>query len=496
MTLRQKIRLSNILMVFIPILVTAVVVIVCINTSLGSYWHTLETMYKDENGIQSAQSLIYTYKMELWERDWETAAIDKTEKMNHLEKKLADMGYYILVTINGEETYSSISEEDMAAAKAVAGDAVNTAKMLTASKGNVSVIKYTFFRDDDTGSIIAVNNGHTDENVKSYLQTYILKYIIGFAALFFAMILFVNAVLSWWISGNVLKPLKKLSAGAKEIRGGNLDTVIEYEKRDEFGEVCKDFNEMREYLKQSVEQRLEYEDRRRELISGISHDLRTPLTSISGYVDGLMDGIAATPDMQARYLKAIKIRARDLERLVDSLSEYNRLENGSIQYRLEPVNLRGFMAQYLEENRGELDKSCVNVTFDCKAGKCMALIDGKEFKRILDNLFTNTVRYRQTGRSRVVIRLERSEAGNLLDFTFSDDGPGVPEESLERIFESFYRVDGSRTRAGEGSGIGLAVVKEIVKGHGGEVYAKNQNGLTVVITIPAVGETVDLQRRT
>ena len=475
-------------MVFIPVLVTAVVVMICINTSLGSYWHTLETMYKDENGIQSAQSLIYTYKKELWERDWEEPALAKTEKMNHLEKKLADMGYHILVKINGEQIYSSISEEDMKAAEAVAGDAIHTAKMLTASKKNVSVIKYTFYRDDDAGSIIAVNNGHTDKNVKSYLQTYILKYIIGFVILFFVMILFVNAVLSWWISGNVLKPLKKLSAGAKEIRDGTLDVVIEYDREDEFGEVCRDFNEMREYLKQSVEQRLEYENRRRELITGISHDLRTPLTSISGYVDGLLDGIAATPEMQARYLKAIKTRASDLERLVDSLSEYNRLENGSIQYHPERMNMKAFLKQYLEDNRGESDKRQVTISFECKSDTCMACIDGKEFKRILDNLFTNTVRYRQKEHSAVAIQLEQSDDGRTVVFTFSDDGPGVPGESLERIFESFYRVDDSRTKSGEGSGIGLAVVKEIVKGHGGTVHAENRDGLTIVITIPAVQE--------
>lgn len=101
MTLRQKIRLSNLLMVFIPILVTAAVVIICMKTSWGGYWHTLETMYKDENGIQSAQGLIYTYKKELWERDWETAVLDKNEKMNNLERELENMGYYILVRKNG-----------------------------------------------------------------------------------------------------------------------------------------------------------------------------------------------------------------------------------------------------------------------------------------------------------------------------------------------------------------------------------------------------------
>ena len=487
MTIRQKIRLSNLLMVFIPILVTAAVVIICMKTSWGGYWHTLETMYKDENGIQSAQGLIYTYKKELWERDWETAVLDKNEKMNNLERELENMGYYILVRRNGEQLYSNISQEDMAAAQSVAGSALDTAKMLTASRKNVSVIKYTFYRGADSCAIIAVNNNHTDEHMKSYLQSYILKYILVFALLYFVMILLVNATLSWWISKSVLEPLKKLSFGANEIRDGNLDVEIAYQKDDEFGRVCRDFNEMRDYLKQSVAERLEYEEKRRELISGISHDLRTPLTSIRGYLDGLIEGIASTPQMQKRYLSAMKIRTSDLERLVDSLSEYNRLENSRFHCRTERVDLKGYIENYLKENRAEANQEQVSITFSCGDGDFDVLLDGSEFKRVLDNLFTNTVKYRKKETSIVNIHLNRTEDGRTAEIEFSDDGPGVPEESLNRIFESFYRVDSSRTHSGEGSGIGLAVVKEIVRSHGGEIRAENRDGLALVIRLPMDG---------
>ena len=366
MTLRKKIILSNILMVLIPVLITAAAVLLCMKTSMGSYWHTLETMYKDENNLQSAQSLIYTYKKELWETDWEAPVFDRNEKMNELEKQLAEMGYYIQVRMNGEEVYTNISGKDMDAAMSVAGSALSTAKMLTASKKDVSVIKYTFYRDADACSIIAVNNAHSADQARTYFQSYILKYVILFALLFFGMVLFVNVVLSYWISASVLEPLEKLSAGAKEIRDGNLDVVIPYEKPDEFGRVCWDFNEMCQYLKQSVEQRLEYENRRKELISGISHDLRTPLTSISGYLDGLMEGIASTPDMQRRYLNAMKIRTQDLQRLVGSLSEYNKLESGGFHYDFAEGSLKEFVEAYLDASRGELAKNQVQAVFSCR----------------------------------------------------------------------------------------------------------------------------------
>lgn len=491
MTIKQKIKISNVMMALIPILLTAIIVAVCLQTSLGSYWYTLETMYKDENGIQSAQSLIYTYQQELWENNWgqgvhteSTEGIKKNEKMNHLEAKLSKMGYHFLIRKNGNEIYSNISEEEMETAKSVAGTAIESAKTLTASYHDVSVIKHTFFHGEKAFSIIAVHTGGTDQGVISYLQNYILKYILGFIAAFLILTIAVNSVLSYWISKSVLVPLKKLSHGTKEIKDGNLDTGIEYEKPDEFGEVCRDFDEMRAYLKESVEQRLKDEQRKKDLVIGISHDLRTPLTSISGYLDGLLDGIANTPEKRQRYLLAIKTRTRDLSRLVDSLSEYNRLDSTSFHYHLEPADLKGFIGQYLNSYEVEARQNHVEYQFMSEAGVFPVLLDKTEMKRVLDNLFTNTIRYRGQPHSDVVISLKRIEHSTVVEFVFCDDGPGVPEESLDRIFESFYRVDGARSNSGEGSGIGLAVVKEIISGHRGIVHAENHGGLAIIIHLP------------
>lgn len=493
MTIRKKIRLSNIMMALIPIALTAIIVAICLQTSLGSYWYTLETMYKDENGIQSAQSLIYTYQQELWESNWgqgthtgATRGINKNEKMNHLEDKLSKMGYHFLICKNGDQIYSNITEEEMEVAKSVAGTAIDSAKTLTASYHNISVIKHTFFHGEKAFSIIAVHAGETDQSVVSYLQNYILKYILGFIAAFLLLTVCVNGILSCWISRSVLVPLQKLSHGTKEIINGNLDTEIEYTKKDEFGEVCRDFDEMRVYLRNSVEQRLKDEQRKKDLIIGISHDLRTPLTSISGYLDGLIEGIANTPGKRQRYLRAIQTRAKDLSRLVDSLSEYNRLDSSSFRYHLEPDDLKAFIRRYLVSYEEEARQNQVEYKLLSEDGEFPVLLDKAEMKRVLDNLFTNTIRYRRQPHSNVVISLKRIENSTVVEFMFHDDGPGVPEESLERIFESFYRVDGARQNSGEGSGIGLAVVKEIVSGHKGKVHAKNQGGLAIFIQLPTI----------
>ena len=164
MTIKKKIRLSNIMMVLIPILVTTVVLIVYLNTSLGSYWHTFVSMYSDENGVQFAQSMIYNYQQELWENNWGDCPqmddcqveIRHSDEMTHLENKLSGLGYRFMITKDGESIYSNLSETDLETARSVAWDAVDYAKMLTASRYEVSVIKSTFWHGESVFCITAV----------------------------------------------------------------------------------------------------------------------------------------------------------------------------------------------------------------------------------------------------------------------------------------------------------------------------------------------------
>ena len=260
MTIKKKIRLSNIMMVLIPILFTTIVLIVSLNTSLGSYWHTFIDMYSDENGVQFAQSMIYNYQQELWENNWGycpemdacQTEIWHSDEMTHLKNKLSGLGYRFMITKNGESIYSNLSETDLETARSVAGDAIDYAKMLTASRYEVSVIKSTFWHGESIFCITAVHPQETDGTMVNYLKSIILRYLAGILLLFVALTVCINGILSWWISGSILKPLGKLSLGTKEIREGNLDTPMQYEKKDEFGQVCRDFDEMRAYLQESV----------------------------------------------------------------------------------------------------------------------------------------------------------------------------------------------------------------------------------------------------
>lgn len=253
-TIKKKIRLSNIMMVLIPILFTTIVLIVFLNTSLGSYWHTFMDMYSDENGVQFAQSMIYNYQQELWENNWGhcpemdacQTEIRHSDEMTHLENKLSGLGYRFMITKNGESIFC----------------------------------------------ITAVHPQETDGTMVNYLKSIILRYLAGILLLFVALTVCINGILSWWISGSILKPLGKLSLGTKEIREGNLDTPMQYEKKDEFGQVCREFDEMRAYLQESVQQRLK--DEKRRLDTGFRYHMEE--TDFRDYVEKYLELVR--PDME------------------------------------------------------------------------------------------------------------------------------------------------------------------------------------------------------
>lgn len=494
MTIKKKIALSNIFMVVLPILVTWFGILLCLHTSLGSYWHTLISMYEDENGVQFAQSLMYNYQQELWNINWEqmhasnsTTEIPQNEEMTRLGNALEELGYRFEITKNGHTIYSNLSRQDVSIGRELVGQAMNDTKTLTASRYDVSVIKNTFWHGDHVFCITAIHPRKTDGQAVNVMQQYVLRYFIGFILLFVGVSMLANGLVSWWISKSILYPLNILSQGSKRIQEGQLDASIEYEKKDEFGKVCQDFEQMRLYLQESVQQRLEDEKRRKQLIAGISHDLRTPLTSISGYLDGLLEGIANTPQKQLRYLKAMQARTKTMVELLDSLSDYTRLGR-DFHYDRQKVDLAQWIDDYVAGKQEENDNQNVEMIVQKPRDTVFVSIDSKEFQRVLDNLWSNTLKYREKDSCRILLRIRLMAYTNKVELVFQDDGPGVPKESLAHLFDSFYRVDDARKKSEEGSGIGLAVVQEIVEGHGGQVRAENRDGLAVILCLPLEGE--------
>lgn len=501
MIVRKKLILSNILMICIPAVFALTFGIAAFKTQGNRYWEFFEVMYRDENGAYSAQSIMAKYQEDLaggdligytltGEGEWEFT-VRRTEAMEDLERELAGLGYHLRVCVNGERAFGTITEEEEDTLEEYAEQSYGRSGTMLVSGERFSIIKNTFESGSHLLEIDAVRleDGSSPPVEVSYFRRYVVSFVAGMAVLVGAVAVLTNVLLSVWNARMIMRPLRILKEGTKRIADGDLEWQLEYHKKDEFGDVCGEFDRMRGRLKESVETRLQYEQYRRELIIGISHDLRTPLTSIKGYAEGLQDGIADTEEKRRRYYDAIHIRALDMEGLVDSLSLFARLEHHHHHYQLETVDMKEYLESLLKEYEEEARQKQMVMMLDCAASHTRAEIDVQEMHRVFVNFFENSVKYRIKDKS--VIRMVLENQGDWLVICTGDDGPGVAEEDLPRIFNTFYRADESRTRPGSGSGLGLAIAKQIVEGHGGTVEARNNRGLEIVIRLPLAGRKGD-----
>lgn len=318
-----------------------------------------------------------------------------------------------------------------------------------------------------------------------------LKYkstMIDFVALLIMLVFLIIGITNYLLTQNLLKnivtPLEILNYGVHQIQLGNLDYRIEYNGNDEFSLACSDFNLMAQRLRESVEQRKKDELSRKELIAGISHDLRTPLTSIKAYVEGLIDGIATTPQLQEKYFETIRAKAENIDHILDKLSLFSKLDTGEFPFYPEKLDIGKELADYVEKNSAEYQANGLMIKLYNNAQNAIISIDPVQFGNVLTNILENSVKYMNKETSTMEITC--SERDDDICLTLADDGPGVPADSLDKLFDMFYRNDPSRNNPSKGSGLGLAITAKIIERLDGHIHAKNApgGGLIIIITIP------------
>ena len=242
---------------------------------------------------------------------------------------------------------------------------------------------------------------------------------------------------------------------------------------------------MRNNLRKSQELQAHYEQNRKELIVGISHDLATPLTMIKGYTSGLMDGIANTPAKREAYLKKILDTTTHMETLVQDLFLFSKLDIGHIDFDLQDISLSEFFSDWMSDNAASYKARGLTIKLkNTLTPRTLAHLDGRQFKRIVDNIASNALKYKDKDQGQLVIGLRQVE--NTIELVFADNGPGVDSQDLSKLFETFYRTDRARTNTQNGSGLGLSIVKQLVEGMRGSIVASETpgGGLTFTISLP------------
>ena len=253
---------------------------------------------------------------------------------------------------------------------------------------------------------------------------------------------------------------------------------------DEIGELCTDFEEMRRRLKESAEEKVESERQNKELISNISHDLKTPIAAVKGYVEGLMDGVADTPEKQEKYIRTIYNKANDMDRLINELSFYSKIDTNRIPYTFEKINVNAYFADCIEELSIEMEEQDIELTYsNYVEGDIQVIADAEQIKRVINNIVGNSVKYIDKPRGRIHIRVK--DVGDFVQVEIEDNGKGIASKDLPQIFDRFYRADVSRNSSKGGSGIGLSIVKKIIEDHGGQVWAasKEQTGTVMYFVL-------------
>lgn len=282
-------------------------------------------------------------------------------------------------------------------------------------------------------------------------------------------------VLKQWIHRGIVNPIWELNIAMKKIAEGNLDYRLDNHYAGEIGELFENYEDMRLRLKESTDEIMDNEKRNRELVSNISHDLKTPITAIKGYVEGIMDGVADTPEKMDRYIKTIYNKANDMNRLINELTIYSGIDNNRIPYNFQRINVSEYFNDCVEEVGLDLESKRIELNFyNLVSGDTIIIADPEQMKRVINNIVGNSIKYLDKEKGTIEIRI--LDEVDSIRVEIEDNGRGIAAKDLSRVFERFYRTDESRNSSKGGSGIGLSIVKKIIEDHGGYIWATSKEG--------------------
>ena len=331
------------------------------------------------------------------------------------------------------------------------------------------------FSDQTEGSVFVITSLTMVRQMRTLTRDMLVSIVI--------ILIMTAGMLTMWIYNGINIPLKKLKEATQNIKEGNLDFVLDVEGTDEFSELCRDFEEMRRRLKESAEEKIAMDKENKELISNISHDLKTPITAVKGYVEGIMDGVADTPEKMDRYVRTIYNKTNEMDHLINELTFYSKIDTNRIPYTFSKLNVEDYFSDCAEEVGLELETRGIQLCYANYVDKDVLVIaDGEQIRRVIHNIISNAIKYmdKQNG-MKGIIQIRVKDVGDFVQVEIEDNGKGIAAKDLPYIFDRFYRTDVSRNSSKGGSGIGLSIVRKIMEDHGGKVWATSREGIGTIM---------------
>lgn len=329
-------------------------------------------------------------------------------------------------------------------------------------------IRYKTLLAYSLGVIIAILNIYVTSTLMFVSEHDFL--LLGLLLIFAGIL---SASFGYLLAASMARSLQLLRQGARQVAGGDFSARIHLTEQDELSEVADTFNFMSNELEKSFARQRALEQARRDLIAAVSHDLRTPLTSIQAMVEALADDVVTDPPTVQRYYGAIRAQIDNLAGLINDLFELSQLETGQIQLLLEPVNLNDLLSDVIETMQAQARTKGVLV--QGIFSEDLPLIKGElaKIQRVIYNLVQNAIRHTPAGGS---ILLATRLAPEGVQVEVADTGEGITPEDLPHIFDQFFRGEKSRSRETGGAGLGLAIAKRIIEAHRGRIWVESRVG--------------------
>ncbi|MCX4345129.1 MAG: HAMP domain-containing sensor histidine kinase [Kineothrix sp.] len=472
MKFRTRLLIMSLTIILLPLLLTSAALLV-----VGSHIEDAESQF----GFLDRGSSSFIYTIENYSRISEEVLKEVRQQIRQNPAKLEEKEFLDKITLDLEDksSYIIVRKDDTifytgdeAAAKKIFPALPEYGNEMPGTEAGYyyndikKLVKEVDFRfsDGSEGSFFVITS------VSSLLSR---KTLYNMAFAFILVLILTSVLLTRWIQKGIFTPIDQLNKAMQNIAEGNLEYMLATHERGEIGELYRNYEDMRLRLKESLDEKFEHEKKNRELISNISHDLKTPITAVKGYVEGIMDGVADTPEKMDKYIKTIYNKANDMDRLINELTTYSGIDNNRIPYNFHRINVAEYFGDCVEEVGLDLESKNIQLNYeDLVEPSTQIIADPEQLKRVINNIIGNSVKYLDKEQGVIDIRI--LDEVDSIRVEIEDNGKGIAAKDLPNIFERFYRTDASRNSSQGGSGIGLSIVKKIIEDHGGYIWATSK----------------------
>lgn len=472
MKFRTRLLVTSLTIVLVPLLLTSIAFLF-----VGGHVEDAE----EEFGILDGNNLSISYTIENYSRVTEELLKKVKDQIAQDSSRLEDKEYLSEISgaLNSRISYIIVRKADGLYYTGNERAAERIFEMLPEYGNDVPDSETGYYYNDRRKLVKQIDFQFTDGSEGSFFIVTSVNSLISRNALtkmiyaFILVLCLTSILLTHWIQKGIFTPINQLNTAMQNIAEGNLEYMLPTEEKGEIGELYRNYEDMRLRLKESTDEKFEHEQKNKELVSNISHDLKTPITSIKGYVEGIMDGVADTPEKMNKYIKTIYDKANDMDRLINELTTYSGIDNNRIPYTFRRINVADYFGDCVEEVGLDLESKNIQLNYEALIEPSTQIIaDPEQLKRVINNIISNSVKYMNKEKGVIDIRI--LDELDAIRVEIEDNGMGVAAKDLPNIFERFYRTDASRNSSKGGSGIGLSIVKKIIEDHGGYIWATSK----------------------